>query len=340
MQIKDDSCEKASQKMTTNKYYMTKKILGIGNAIVDILCKVDDQFLAKNNLIKGSMSLIEEETAQKLSHLDLEKITSGGSAGNTIAALAQLGVDSALIGKVATDHFGKKFITEIEKTGASFVNENFSKNVSASSFILITPDAQRTMCTFLGCASEIDESDINEKHFEDASILYLEGYLWDGDDTIKALKKAISLAKKNNVKIAFSLSDLFCVARHKEDFLQLIENDLDILFANENEAAELSAKKDLPNFFSKNKKLIIVITKSDKGCEVYTHNDRFIIAAQKVDKLIDTTGAGDVFAAGFLYGLVNDFDLKKSASFGNILASKIIQKFGARFEESEIIELK
>ena len=319
---------------------MTKKILGIGNAIVDILCKIDDDFLLENNLIKGSMCLIDEVMAEKLSALNSEKITSGGSAGNTIAALSQLGVNSAFIGKVARDEFGKKFITEIEKTGAAFLNENFSEKSSAKSFILVSPDAQRTMCTFLGCASEIDENDISEKCFKDASFLYLEGYLWDAPATILALRKAINLAKKNNVKIAFSLSDLFCVARHKEDFLQLIENDLDIVFANESEAAELASEKNLSRFFSKNEKLISVVTKSDKGCDVYTHDNHFELPAEKIEKLVDTTGAGDAFAAGFLHGLVNEFDLEKSARFGNFLASKIIQKFGARFEQLEIVKLK
>ena len=249
---------------------------------------------------------------------------------------------SAFIGKVALDDFGRKFISEIEKTGINFVAKRFAQSVSAKSFILVTPDAQRTMCTFLGCASEIAEEDINEEAFANASILYLEGYLWDREDTILALKKAISLAKKNNVKIAFTLSDLFCVARHKADFIDLITNDLDILFANENEIKELLALENIENlqkikdFFALNKKLLACITRSEKGCIVLSHQNHIEIAAEKNIKLVDTTGAGDCFAAGFLFGVNNGFTLEKSGHLGNLLASKIIQKFGARFDESEI----
>ncbi len=317
-----------------NKKIASKKIIGIGNAIVDVLCKVDDAFLTHNSLFKNSMSLISHEEAEKFSQLKSEKITSGGSVGNTIAALAQLGTKAAFIGKVGNDDFGQKFIQEISKTGAEFLNENNHKNPSAKSFILVTPDAHRTMCTYLGCASEITENDVKEESFKDASILYLEGYLWDAPETILALKKAIICAKKNGVKVAFSLSDSFCVSRHKADFLQLIENDLDILFANETEAAELA-----PNFheiFSSHKKLITVVTKNERGCEVFCEQKSFASPAAKIEKLVDTTGAGDAFAAGFLFGLTNDFDLEKSAQFGNLVASKIIQKFGARFEENEL----
>lgn len=317
---------------------MTKKIIGIGNAIVDVLCKVDDSFLTQNNLLKNSMALISDVEAQKLSALKAEKITSGGSVGNTIAALSQLGCETSFVGKVCDDAFGKRFISEISNTGAQFLSGSFHKNPSAKSFILVTPDAHRTMCTFLGCASEITQDDINETMFENASILYLEGYLWDAPETISALKKAITLAKKAGVKIAFSLSDSFCVLRHKKDFLALVENDLDILFANENEAAELS-----PNFseiFAKNKKLIAVVTKNEKGCEVFFEGKSFVKPAIEISQLIDTTGAGDAFAAGFLFDLVNHFDLEKAASYGNIVAAKIIQKFGARFDDSEIESLK
>ncbi len=323
---------------------MTKTILAIGNAIIDIVCKVDDEFLTKNNLVKGSMSLIDEATAQKLSNLKFETVTSGGSAGNTIATLAEIGVNSAFIGKVANDDFGKKFISEISRTGVKFLNKNFSIQSSAKSFILVTLDAQRTMCTFLGCASEITEDDIDEKFFENVEMLYLEGYLWDSPNTILALKKAINLAKKNAVKIAFSLSDSFCVSRHKDDFLSLVQNDLDILFANEYEALELASQKEfslknLADFFKVKKDLIAIVTRSEKGCAVFENNKFFESSAMEIEKLIDTTGAGDAFAAGFFYGLTNNSELKNSAEFGNILASKIIQKLGARFTENEIKSL-
>lgn len=315
---------------------MTKKIIAIGNAIVDIVCKVDDTFLQENNLVKGSMSLIDEEIAQKLSALKPEKITSGGSASNTIAALSQLGCKTAFIGKVGHDEIGKKFISEISKSGCDFISDKIHHKASAKSFILVSPDAQRTMCTFLGCASEISENDIDEKAFEDCAILYLEGYLWDAPATILALKKAIDLAKKNGAKIAFSLSDSFCVSRHKKDFLELIKNHLDIVFANEAEALELTNSDNFAEFFNQNKNLIGAITKHEKGCQIFHDNKSVEVAAQKNIKAIDSTGAGDVFAAGFLYGLINNYDLEKSAYFGNLFAAQIIQKFGARFEENEL----
>ena len=269
---------------------MSKKIIGIGNAIVDLLCTVDDDFLKTHDLFKGSMSLIDEKMAEKLSRLIPKQITCGGSVGNTIAALAQLNNNCDFIGKVANDNFGKKYIEEIEKTSTKFVSKNYSSDISAQSFVLITPDAQRTMCTFLGCASKILENDINEENFKNASILYLEGYLWDQPSTILALKKAIKLAKINNVKIAFSLSDAFCVSRHHEDFLQLIENDLDILFANEAEITTL-LKQDfsltnLNDFFSKNEKLIAAITRSEKGCVIFNNKNHLALNAEKIIKLI------------------------------------------------------
>lgn len=317
---------------------MNSKIIGIGNAIVDILCKSDESFLEENNLLKGSMSLIDNATANQFLEIKSEKISCGGSASNTIAALSQLGVGSSFIGKVGGDELGQKFISEIEKTNTRFIGSKNRQEDSAKSFVFVTPDAQRTMCTFLGCASQIDENDINDKIFENAQILYLEGYLWDSPSTIEALKKAIELAKKNNVKIAFSLSDSFCVSRHKDDFIKLIKNDLDILFANEAEALELD--NNFKEILQTNNNLIAAITKSDKGCEIFYNNKSFSVDAQKISSPTDTTGAGDCFAAGFLYGIVNDFTLEKSANFGNIIASQIIQKFGARFDNEELQNIK
>jgi sugar/nucleoside kinase (ribokinase family) len=321
-----------------------RNIIAIGNAIIDILCRVDDSFLKENNLVKGSMSLIDEATAAKLSKLEYEKITSGGSAANTIATLANLDVSSSFIGKVANDEFGKKFIDDIKQNKVHFLNNNFSNSFSAKSFILITPDGERTMCTFLGCASEISEDDIKEEHFNNASILYLEGYLWDSKTTISALKKAISIAKKNNVKIAFSLSDSFCVIRHKKDFLSLIKNDLDLLFANENEVLELTSQtelsfKNLAEFFKVKKDLIAIVTRSSKGCVVFQNNKFFENSVNKVNNPIDTTGAGDAFAAGFFYGFTNNYKLKEAAQFANILASTAIQKLGARLDNTEIKQI-
>lgn len=321
-----------------------KKIIAIGNAITDLVCKTDDQFLADHSLIKGSMSLIDEATSQKLAELAQIKVTSGGSAANTATAFTGLGGNAAFIGKVALDDFGRKFIEEINKASVEFCCKNFAENASANSFILVTDDAQRTMCTFLGCASQITENDIDENDIKSADIMYLEGYLWDQPSTINALKKAITLAKKNDVKIAFTLSDSFCVARHKKDFIHLIENDLDILFANEDEIKELLHIKDIEKddfakihqFFAQNDKLIAAVTRSNKGCVIFDKDRHYLEEASQIDKLVDTTGAGDCFAAGFLFGLVDGYDLRKSAWLGNQVAGKIIQKFGARFDEGEL----
>ena len=316
---------------------MTQKIIGIGNAIVDILCKVDDEFLAQNNFKKGSMSLIDEEMADKLSKLKHEKITSGGSTANTIATLSEMGIETSFIGKVGDDEFGEKFISEIEKTGTKFIGKKAEGKATAKSFILVTPDAQRTMCTFLGCASQIEESDVQESDFEDAGIFYIEGYLWDGGQTTDILKKTIAKAKKKNTEIAFTLSDGFCVDMHKKDFKHLIINDLDIVFANEDEALKLASwptfsAKEIKKIFSQNGHLIAAVTRSEKGCVLLNGKNNISIKTDKVNNLLDTTGAGDAFAAGFLCGLINHYDLEKSAHLGNSLAGQIIQQFGARFE--------
>jgi fructokinase len=324
---------------------MTKKIIAIGNAIVDVACLIEDDFLAKNSLIKGSMSLIDDEMVKNLSKLKVEKITSGGSASNSIAALSQLGVRSAFIGKVGNDKIADIFIKEIEKTGCEFFGEKTINKTSAQSFILVSPDSERTMCTYLGCACEIKENDIKEEFFKDCEIFYLEGYLWDCEETIKAMKKAIFLAKKNKVKIAFSLSDSFCVARHKADFIDLVENQLDFLFANKNEAKELD--ENYQSIFAKNPSLIAAVTDSQNGCEIFEviksdqnneQNNLKItsVASCEIEKLTDSTGAGDAFAAGFMFGYLKNQEIKKCAELANLLASMIIQKIGARFEKSEI----
>jgi len=325
---------------------MTNKIIGIGNAIVDFLAKVEDNFLQKLSFEKGSMNLVSENYLKDLNSLTIEKFSSGGSVGNTIATLAQLGNEVDFIGVVGDDETGKKFINDIEKSGAIYNGKILSTQITASSFILITPDAQRTMLTHLGCASKIEESHFNQNDFVNAKILYIEGYLWDASQTILALKKSIDLAKKNNVKIAFSLSDSFCVSRHHQDFLNLIKNDIDILFANEAEILELLGLEDfdqekIQQFFAKiNPNIIVALTRSEKGCVIIKKDKILEISTKKVEKIVDTTGAGDNFASGFLYYFVRDFDLQKCGEFGNFLAGKIIQKFGARFDSGEIKLLK
>lgn len=315
---------------------MTKKIIAIGNAIVDIVCSVEDSYLENKALAKGSMSLIDENIAEKLAKLKVEKITSGGSASNTVAALAQFGKSAAFIGRVGSDEFGERFISEVEKDGASFIGAVSRGEVSAKSFILVTPDAQRTMCTFLGCASRISQDLVNEKDFKNLEILYLEGYLWDSGENSEVLRRAVDIAKNNGAKIAFSLSDSFCVSRHKKDFLELVENKIDIVFANENEAVELVdgknfADEKMLNFFNKSPEKIFIVTRSEKGCAVFHQGKITEIAAEKVAKIIDSTGAGDAFAAGFLNKFLENESLENCGKFGNELAGKIIQQFGARF---------
>ncbi len=320
------------------------KIVAIGNAIVDILSQIDDEILNKKNLSKGSMSLIEADVAGDLLQIKSTKIDCGGSAANTIAAISQLGVDSGFIGKVCNDKLGLEFIRKIRKTNTKFLSNNYHDNPTARSFILVSPDAQRTMCTYLGCASNIDDDDIEEKYFIDTKILYLEGYLWDKAETICALKKAIRFAKKHYVQIAFSASDSFCVERHKADFLKLIANDLEILFANEDEFLSLSDNKQYSDeaalkFFNQYPNLTAIITRSEKGCVIIKDGKLISEPAKPAPNLLDSTGAGDAFAAGFLFKLLNNETIESAAQFGNLLAAKIIQKFGARFEDDEIKQL-
>jgi sugar/nucleoside kinase (ribokinase family) len=315
---------------------MTKKIIAIGNAIVDIVCSVDDAFLENNALVKGSMSLIDEKIAEKLSKLKVEKITSGGSASNTIAALSQFGKSAAFIGRVGDDEFGARFVREIEKDNASFIGAVSRGENSGKSFILVTPDAQRTMCTFLGCAPNISQDLVNEKDFKNLEIFYTEGYLWDSGQNSATLRRAIDIAKNNGAKIAFSLSDAFCVSRHKKDFLELVSSKIDILFANENEALELVEAqnfedKKLRDFFNQAPEKIFVVTRSEKGCAIFYKEKIVEIPSAKIDKIIDSTGAGDAFAAGFLNQFLENQSLENCGKFGNELAGKIIQQFGARF---------
>lgn len=307
---------------------MKQDILAIGNAIVDIVCQVDDKFLEDHGLVKGSMSLIDEKMAKKLSKISYEKISSGGSASNTIAAMASFGNKCSFVGTVGNDEFGERFIKDIKSQGCNFLTDKHLTKPTARSFIFVSTDGERTMCTFLGCAPEIKESDIKKEFFKDLKLLYLEGYLWDSPQTILALKKAIKLAKENNCKIAFSLSDLFCVSRHKEDFISLIQNDLDIVFANEFEAKEFG--ENHLELFSKNKKLLAIVTKSEKGCVIIKDSNSVEVQTKPVKKVVDTTGAGDMFAAGFLSEILAEKSEIDAAKKANELAGKIIQQYGAR----------
>ena len=305
-------------------------ILGIGNAIVDVICKVDDQFLVKNNLAKSNMKLIDETEFKKLlSNLKIEETVSGGSVANSIVGLSQLGNKVGFIGKVNNDELGQKYEQGLKKEKVEYFYTKKKENLpTGTCLILITPDSERTMCTFLGTAGKINKTDINTQAIKNSEITFLEGYLWDEGDPKEAFDEAI----KYSNKIAMSLSDKFCVDRHKKSFLDLVQNKLDITFANEQEILELIDAKSFDEVISFGKELdkTIVITRSDKGSVVINKDEIVTCESQKNLKIVDLTGAGDLFAAGFLHGYINKMSLKESLVKGSEMASKIIQQIGAR----------
>jgi sugar/nucleoside kinase (ribokinase family) len=315
---------------------MNKKILGIGNAIVDVLAKIDDEFLKKNNLIKGSMKLINKSEFEDLKkNIKIEKIMAGGSVANTMSGIAFLKGNPSFIGKINSDDFGEVYKRSLEDINVKFpyIKKNEELPTGAS-IILITPDSERTMCTYLGISSHLSEGDINEKNITEHELIFLEGYLWDKGISEKMFKHIINVAKKNRVKIAMSLSDIFCVTRHKQDFYNLLKNDLDILIGNENEINELTNKRNLLDSMNQLKEFnkLIVITRSENGSVAIKNNEIINCDSIKVDKILDLTGAGDLFAAGFLKEYLDQCEIKKCLATGSLLASKIIQKIGARLE--------
>jgi fructokinase len=313
---------------------MNKKILGIGNAIVDVLAKVEDEFLVKRNFVKGSMKLINKSEFEDLKkNIKIEKVVAGGSVANTMSGIAHLKGSPSFIGKINSDKFGEIYKKSLEDINVNFPYIQKNENLSTgASIILITPDSERTMCTYLGISSHLSEYDINEDNIKNNELVFLEGYLWDKGISEKMFKHTINIAKKNKVKIAMSLSDIFCVNRHKKDFYDLLENDLDILIGNENEINELAERKNLLDSINQLKKLnkLIVITRSENGSLAIKDNEIINCDSERVDKIIDLTGAGDLFAAGFLKEYLEKSEIKKCLMTGSILASKIIQKIGAR----------
>ncbi len=306
------------------------KILGIGNAIVDVLCKVSENFLLENSLTKSTMKLIDENEFKKLiSLLKIEETISGGSVANSIVGLSQLGNQVGFIGKVSDDDLGKKYEAGLKKENVSYLYNKKKENIpTGSCLILITPDSERTMCTFLGTAGKISDQDVVEKDIKSSEMIFLEGYLWDEGEPKKAFDKAI----KNSKKIAMSLSDLFCVERHKSYFLDLVQNKLDIIFANEQEIISLIDARSFDEVisFSKQIKKNIIITRGEKGAISINHNELVECDAQKNLEIKDLTGAGDLFAAGYLHGIINNLSTKESLIKGTELSSAIIQKIGAR----------
>ena len=307
------------------------KILGIGNAIVDVICKVDDEFIKKNNLTKSTMKLIfdEKEFKNLLSNLKIEKTVSGGSVANSIVGLSQLGNKVGFIGKVCDDDLGAKYEEGLKNENVEyFYSKKKEELPTGTCLILVTPDSERTMCTFLGTAGKINENDVNSDIITSSEVILLEGYLWDEGDPKKAFDKAISSAKK----VAMSLSDQFCVDRHKPHFLDLVKNKLDITFANEQEILSLIDAKSFDDVISFGKELgkIIVVTRGDKGAIAIKGNEVSECGIKEGLKVVDLTGAGDLFAAGFLHGYINNLSLKDSLEKGTEMSAKVIQQIGAR----------
>jgi sugar/nucleoside kinase (ribokinase family) len=307
------------------------KILGIGNAIVDVICKVDDNFIKQNNLTKSTMKLFFDENEFKnlLSNLKIEKTVSGGSVANSIVGLSQLGDKVGFIGKISDDDFGYKYEEGLKKEKVEyFYSKKKEELPTGTCLILVTPDSERTMCTFLGTAGKINENDVDSDVVKKSEIIFLEGYLWDEGEPKKAFDKAINNANK----VAMSLSDQFCVERHKPHFLNLVKDKLDITFANEQEITSLIEAKNFNEVidFSKQLNKLVVVTRGEKGAVAVNGDEIFECDIQKNIKIIDLTGAGDLFAAGFLHGYINKLSMKECLIQGTEMSSKVIQQIGAR----------
>jgi len=307
------------------------QILGIGNAIVDVICKVNDSFIEQNNLTKSTMKLFfnENEFKSILTNLKIEKTVSGGSVANSIVGLSQLGDKVGFIGKISDDDFGAKYEEGLKKENVQyFYSKKKEELPTGTCLILVTPDSERTMCTFLGTAGKINENDVDSDVIKKSEIIFLEGYLWDEGEPKQAFDKAINSANK----IAMSLSDQFCVDRHKPHFLNLVKNKLDIIFANEQEITSLIEAKNFDEVinFSKQLNKLVVVNRGEKGAVAINGEKIFESKIQKNLKIVDLTGAGDLFAAGFLHGHINKFSIKESLEKGTQMSSRVIQQIGAR----------
>jgi len=306
------------------------KVLGIGNAIVDVICKVKDSFLSENNLTKSTMKLVDENEFKKiLSNLKIEETIAGGSVANSIVGLSQLGNTVSFIGKVNNDELGNKYEKSLTKEKVKYCYKKKEESIpTGTCLILITPDSERTMVTFLGIAGKINDKDIDDNAVKNSNLIFLEGYLWDEGDPKKAFNKAISISKKT----AMSLSDQFCVERHKESFFNLVNEKLDIIFANEQEILSLINSKNFDEVIAFGKKIgkLLVITRGEKGSIAIQKSEVVECNSKKNLKIVDLTGAGDLFAAGFLHGYINNLSIKESLVKGTEMSSQIIQKIGAR----------
>jgi len=307
------------------------KILGIGNAIVDVICKVNDSFIGKNNLTKGTMKLFFDENEFKslFTNLKIEKTISGGSVANSVVGLSQLGNKVGFIGKISDDEFGSKYEEGLKKENVEyFYSKKKEVLPTGTCLILVTPDSERTMCTFLGTAGKINENDVDANVIKKSELIFLEGYLWDEGEPKKAFDKAINSAKK----VAMSLSDQFCVDRHKPHFLNLVKKKLDIIFANEQEIKSLIEAKNFTEIinFSKSINKLVIVTRGEKGAVAIQNEEVFESQIVKDLKIIDLTGAGDLFASGFLHGYINKLSIKESLQKGTEMSAKIIQQIGAR----------
>ena len=317
--------------MQKNKKY---DIVGIGNAIVDLIAEVDDSYLKKNTITKGSMSLVDYEAVNRIGNeVNIIRTISGGSVANSIVSIAQQNLKTAFIGKVNQDELGEKFSQGLKKEKVEFkITKSSTNKYTARCVILVSTDAERTMNTYLGISQELTEEDIDLGIISNSSMLYFEGYLWDLDNAKKAIKKSISAAKSSETIVAFSISDAFCVDRFREEFIDLINNSVDLIFANETEIKSLYETSDINIAIKKCQETnkIFAVTLGDKGAKIIHQDEIVNIKAEKIDKLIDTTGAGDLFAAGFLTEYIRTQNLESSGKLGVKMASIIIQQFGAR----------